>query len=129
MKKYLSIFTSFLTLVALSGCALYFIMQRGFQRNEHVMNFSEFEASKSSLHNKILRALEDRSWVVESNGNPIKAKLYELGQTAVASFTVSDNSVSVDTKGSMVDGNKPYVPVRYVDNVIASVRKYLDREK
>ena len=131
MKRRLSILTAFLSLIVLSGCAFY-VSEDSYARaarNEYVMKFSAFDASKSILRSKVLRALEDRGWIVESDGDPIKAKLYEIRQTAVASFSVSDNSISVDTKGSMVDGNKPYVPVRYVNNVIASVRKYLDKGK
>lgn len=111
----------------LSGCALY-VSEDSYAmaaRNEYTLKYFGLEASKETLRNKTFQALQDRGWIVESDGNPIKAKLIEMRQTAVASFNISDNSIYVDTKGSMVDGNKPYVPKRYVDNVIASVRSLL----
>ena len=119
MKNYLSIALLSCLFVLASGCALY-VSEDSYAmagRNEYV--------PKDSLHSKVLQALQRRGWYIESDGNPIKAKLTEIRQTAIASFNVSDNRVEVDTKGSMVDGNKPYVPKRYVDNVMATVRDLL----
>lgn len=114
-------------MVSLSGCALYvsgdsYAMAA---RNEYTLKYSGLDATKEKLHSKVLQALQDRGWTIESDGYPVKAKLVQIRQSAVASFSFADNVITVDTKGSMVDGNKPYVPRRYVDNVLASVRKYL----
>ncbi len=127
MKNYLSIALLSCLFVLASGCALY-VSEDSYAmagRNEYVLKYPGLEASKDSLHSKVLQALQRRGWYIESDGNPIKAKLTEIRQTAIASFNISDNRVEVDTKGSMVDGNKPYVPKRYVDNVMATVRDLL----
>lgn len=128
MKKNISLaMIAALALLFSSGCALvidednYAMAARG----DYTLKYTGFDASKDSLHAKTIMALQDRGWTIESSGNPIKAKIEKLRQKAVASFTVEKNAITVDTKGSMVDGNKAYVPKRYVDNVMASVRKYL----
>ncbi len=131
MRNYLNITLIFCLISLVSGCALY-VSEESYAmagRNEYVLKYPGLEASKDSLHSKTLQALQSRGWYIENSGNPIKAKLTEVRQTAIASFSVSDNMVEVDTKGSMVDGNKPYVPKRYVDNVMASVRKLLSQSK
>lgn len=113
--------------LVLSGCALY-VPEEDYAmaaRNEYTLKYSGLEASKDSLHSKVLQALQERKWIVENDGNPIKAKISGMRKTTVASFDISNNAVSVDTKGSVVDGNKPFVPKRYVDNVMATVRKLL----
>lgn len=129
MKNYLNIALLFCLFALTSGCALY-VSEESYAmagRNEYVLKYPGLDASKDSLHSKVLQALQERGWYIESDGTPIKAKLTEMRQTAIASFTVSDNRVEVDTKGSVVDGNKPYVPKRYVDNVMATVRNLLKR--
>lgn len=129
MLKFASLL--FVSTLMLSGCALY-VPEEDYAmaaRNEYVLKYSGLEASKDSLHSKTLQALQERRWIIEDDGNPIKAKIVGLRKTTVASFDVSQNAISVDTKGSMVDGNKPFVPKRYVDNVMASVRKLLRDSK
>ena len=62
-------------------------------------------------------------WVVTDTNNPIKARLSELRQEARISIQVKSGVLVVDTKGSLVDGNKAYVPLRYLNYLMASVRK------
>ena len=61
--------------------------------------------------------------VVTDTNNPIKARLSELRQEARISIQVKSGVLVVDTKGSLVDGNKAYVPLRYLNYLMASVRK------
>ncbi len=129
MKKKISTLLAVCALMLSSGCALY-VSENSYAmaaRGEYVLRYPGLNASKDTLHADVLKALQDRGWCIESTGNPIKANLIDMRQSAVGSFTVENNSITVDTKGSMVDGNKPYVPKRYVDNVLASVRKYLNQ--
>ncbi len=129
-NKIITIFVT-IAIALTAGCSLY-VSEDSYARaarGDFTLSYAGFEASKDSLHQKTLRALQDRGWTIESDGLPIKAKLHQLRQSACASFEISNNTISVNTKGSLVDNETPYVPKRYVDNVMASVRKYIDREK
>ena len=124
MKNKISIILLVLTSLVLSACAFY-IDEDSYSmaaQGQYTLTYSFAGANKDALQKATVMALQDRGWIVESDANPVKAKLDRGRHNAVASFTISDNSISVDTKGSMVDGNKPYVPKRYVDFVMKSVR-------
>lgn len=92
-------------------------------RGETVQTYSGFGCSESALRNATLLALAERGWIVTDSKDPIKARLSELRQEARISIKVKGDTLSVDTKGSLVDGNKAYVPLRYLNYLIASVRK------
>ena len=86
MKNYLSIALLSCLFVLASGCALY-VSEDSYAmagRNEYVLKYPGLEASKDSIHSKVLQALQRRGWYIESDGNPIKAKLTEIRQTAIA---------------------------------------------
>ena len=68
-------------------------------------------------------ALAERGWIVTDTKDPIKARLSELRQEARISIKVKGDTLVVDTKGSLVDGNKAYVPLRYLNYLMSSVRK------
>ena len=92
-------------------------------RGETVQTYSGFGCSEAVLRNATLLALQERGWVVTDTNNPIKARLSELRQEARISIQVKSGVLVVDTKGSLVDGNKAYVPLRYLNYLMASVRK------
>lgn len=92
-------------------------------RGETVQTFSGFGCSEAVLRNATLLALQERGWVVTDTNNPIKARLSKLRQEARISIQVKSGVLVVDTKGSLVDGNKAYVPLRYLEYLMASVRK------
>ena len=124
MKSKISIILLVLTSLVLSACAFY-VDEDSYAmaaQGQTSLTYSFAGADKALLQKAVVMALQERGWIVESNANPVKAKLDKGRHNAVASFAVSDNSIVVDTKGSMVDGNKPYVPKRYVDFVLKSVR-------
>ena len=88
-----------------------------------VLKFGAFDCSTEKLRSATLIALADRGWTV-TNTNPIQARLKMLRQDARISIQINnDSSLWVDTKGSLVDGNKAYVPISYVNNLILSIRK------
>ncbi len=125
MKKLAAVFA--LGMLFVSGCALH-VTEESYARagrGEYVLKYPGFNASKEAMRNNIILALQSRGWVIESKDLPIKARLKKIRQEAVASFDVSGDEIVVDTKGSVVDGSRPYVPNRYVENVIVSVRKFL----
>ena len=74
-------------------------------RGETVQTYKGFNSSKEALHSATLMALQERGWTIIDSGNPIKARLKKLRQ------------------GSLVDGSKAYVPVRYLNNLILTIRK------
>lgn len=124
MKNKLSFILFAIASLMLSACAFY-IDQDSYEmaaQGKHTLTYSFAGADKALLQKATVMALQDRGWIVESDANPVKAKLDKGRHNAVASFAISDNSIVVDTSGSMVDGNKPYVPKRYVDFVMKSVR-------
>ena len=92
-------------------------------RGETVQSYSGFGCSESALRNATLLALAERGWIVTDTKDPIKARLSELRQEARISIKVKGDTLVVDTKGSLVDGNKAYVPLRYLNYLMSSVRK------
>lgn len=92
-------------------------------RGETVQTYKGFNSSKEALHSATLMALQERGWTIIDSGNPIKARLKKLRQEANVSIEVKANELVVDTKGSLVDGSKAYVPVRYLNNLILTIRK------
>lgn len=92
-------------------------------RGETVQTYKGFNSSKEALHSATLMALQERGWTIIDSGNPIKARLKKLRQEANVSIEVKANELIVDTKGSLVDGSKAYVPVRYLNNLILTIRK------
>ncbi len=131
MKKYLIIALAASVLGMVSGCAVY-VPNEDYTMaatGNTTLKFSGFDSSKDDLQKAMLLALQQRGWALESDGNPIKAKFLGTRQTAKVSITVEKGSISIDTKGSMVDGNKPYVPSRYIDYLMSSVRKNLADQK
>lgn len=82
-----------------------------------------FDASKDELHSAVLSALHARKWTVTDSGNPIKAFITH-GQCPKLSITVYDGRISVDTKGSHIDGT-PYVPINYLKHLNAQINKQL----
>ena len=59
-----------------------------------------------------------------SDGDPIVAQISHGGQLAKISAAVSDGGIVFETKGSNINGS-PYVPIRYVDMLMKTVRKNL----
>lgn len=92
-------------------------------RGETVQTYKGFNSSKEALHSATLMALQERGWTIVDSGNPIKARLKKLRQEANVSIEVKANELVVDTKGSLVDGSKAYVPVRYLNNLVLTIRK------
>ncbi len=93
-------------------------------RGETVQEFAGFTGGKDVLMNATLLALQKQGWTVQNTGNPIKAERSELRQHAKVSIKVEDNMLTIDTNGSLVDGNKAYVPVAYLDDLTIAIRKY-----
>lgn len=84
-----------------------------------------FDASKDELHSAVLSALHARKWTVTDSGNPVKAFISH-GQCPKLAITIYDGRISVDTRGSHIDGT-PYVPLNYLKHLNAQINKQIRR--
>lgn len=92
-------------------------------RGDIVQTYSNFGCSEPVLRNATLLALQQCDWLITDMNNPIKAQLSKLRQEARISINIKGDKLVVDTKGSLVDGNKAYVPLRYLNYLMSSIRK------
>ncbi len=131
MKKTLCIFaaTAALVLAAFqTGCST------TTTRNSHAMaaqgntklTYDGFASNKTALKSAVVLALQQRKWTVVSAGDPVVAEINHGGQNAKVSVETSDGKIVFETKGSNIDGN-PYVPIRYVDMLMKTVRRNLGK--
>lgn len=111
-------------LIALPACNTsttdqsYEMAERGHTRLE----YSGFFIPDAKLRECVLAALAERHWIVSEASGTIKARIERGEQMAVAAIDVKDGVVSIETKGSKISGT-PYVPMRYIDFLMKSVRK------
>lgn len=94
------------------------------QAGQTQLAFQNLGASKASVRDALLTSLTLRKWSVLSDGDPIVAQISHGGQLAKISAAVSDGGIVFETKGSNINGS-PYVPIRYVDMLMKTVRKNL----
>lgn len=94
------------------------------QAGQTQLAFKNLGASKASVRDSLLTSLSLRKWNILSDGDPIVAQISHGGQLAKISATVSDGSIVFETKGSNIGGS-PYVPIRYVDMLMKTVRTNL----
>lgn len=94
------------------------------QAGQTQLAFQNLSASKASVRDALLTSLTLRKWSVLSDGDPIVAQISHGGQLAKISAAVSDGGIVFETKGSNINGS-PYVPIRYVDMLMKTVRKNL----
>ena len=93
-------------------------------QGETVMEYGGFGTDKNMLRNATLLALQQRGWTVTDTNNPIQARIDEIRQHPRLSIDVqSGDKIVIDTKGSLVDGDKAYVPMRYLGYLMESIRK------
>ena len=81
-----------------------------------------FLLDKNKLHQITLQSLHAADWQVDNSGNPIKARKSSFRQNAVVSILVTDATLEIETKGSTYVGN-PYVPINYINHLIADIDK------
>lgn len=94
------------------------------QAGQTQLAFKNLGASKASVRDALLTSLSLRKWNILSDGDPIVAQISHGGQLAKISATVSDGAIVFETKGSNIGGS-PYVPIRYVDMLMKTVRTNL----
>ncbi len=114
-----------LSAVVFSACAT-IISDESYQlaaTGQTMVKYENFACSKETLKRATIYALQDRGWTISDGGNPIKARLNKLRQDARLSIQVKEGALWIETKGSLVDGTKAYVPVRYLNNLLVSIRK------
>ncbi len=125
MKKVLSYVLLVLSALTFSACAT-IISDESYKlaaTGQTMVKYENFECSKETLRRATVFALQDRGWSITDNGNPIKARLNKLRQDARLSIDVKEGALWIETKGSLVDGSKAYVPVRYLNNLLVTIRK------
>lgn len=126
MKK--SLFAIFCALCLLLGACASHTTQRGVElasQGKTSLEFSGFDSDAKELHSCLLAALQERRWAVLDSGNPVKAEIHNADQHASVSIKVEDDKLVFDTKGSFLDVKGPYVPLRYIDYLMQSVRRNL----
>lgn len=94
------------------------------QSGQTQLTFQNLGATKASVRDALLTSLSLRKWNILSDGDPIVAQISRGGQLAKISATVADGKIVFETKGSNIDGS-PYVPIRYVDMLMKTVRTNL----
>ena len=125
MKKVFAYIISVISILTFSACAV-IISDESYSMAVHgqtMMKYENFNCSQETLRNATLLALEERGWIITDKNNPIKARLTKLRQDARLAIDVRPNSLWIETKGSLVDGNKAYVPISYLNNLLLSIRK------
>ncbi len=128
MKKIITLVSFSLFALLFSACST-IISDESYAkatRGETVLEYGGFSCSKEALKNAVMLSLQERGWTIVDSNNPIKAQLVEFPrQNAKISIDVQKGKLVIDTKGSLVDGNKAYVPLRYLDYLLVSVRKHV----
>ena len=99
------------------------------QSGQTKLEYAGFNSDTKTLHASVVQSLHERRWTVKDSGNPIKAEIKKGGQHAIVAITVFDDKLSVETKGSRIENDGPYVPLRYIDYLVASTRKNLRRNR
>lgn len=90
------------------------------------LSYDGFMSDKATLKSAVVRSLQLRKWTVVSAGDPVVAEINHGGQNAKLSVDISDGKIVFETKGSNIDG-KPYVPIRYVDMLMKTVRNNIGK--
>jgi len=84
-----------------------------------------YSADKPTLTKAVAAALSQRGWNARSTPDGgFDASISRGGVSAKAKISISDNSVSFDSRGSTAAG-KPIVPYRYLDYLNKSIIQYL----
>lgn len=126
MRKLISAICLAGALFCACGCSTY-VSSESYamaSQGETVMEYGGFGTDKNMLRNATLLALQQRGWTVTDTNNPIQARIDEIRQHPRLSIDVqSGDKIVIDTKGSLVDGDKAYVPVRYLGYLMESIRK------
>ena len=125
MKRVFTYIISVISILTFSACAV-IISDESYSMAVHgqtMTKYENFNCSQETLRNATLLALEERGWIITDKNNPIKARLTKLRQDARLAIDVRPNSLWIETKGSLVDGNKAYVPISYLNNLLLSIRK------
>jgi hypothetical protein len=99
------------------------------QNGQTKLEYTGFNSNTKILHASVIQSLNERRWTVSDSGNPIKAEIKHGGQHAIVAITVFDDKISIDTKGSYIETDGHYVPLRYIDYLVASTRKNLKATK
>ena len=126
MKNILLYIASLLLILSTSACSSVVISNESYNmaiQGQTVLKYEGFNCSYETLKSATLLALEDRGWIVTNSNNPIQARITRLRVDARLSIQIKQNALWFETKGSLVDGNKAFVPIDYVNNLMLSIRK------
>lgn len=131
MRKYITLLISACAVALLGACSTYINGESyALATQGHTqMEYSGFGCDQNTLRNATLLALSQRGWTTTDTNNPIQARISGMRQDARLSIDVQNDKLVIDTKGSLVDGNKAYVPMRYLNYLIMSVRENVLKAK
>lgn len=126
MKTILRLALACLTAALLFGCASTNTEKSIGMAKTGNTKLSEYfgGAPKDKLHAATLNSLQERGWKIISAGNPISASYTKGYQRAFLKIEVSDNTLLIDTKGSLWK-NEPYVPLNYIKYLKKSIVRNL----
>lgn len=94
------------------------------RRGDYVVSYA-YSADRQTLTRAVADALSRRGWNAKSTpGGGFDASISRGGVSAKAKISISDNSVSFDSRGSTAAG-EPIVPYRYLDYLNQSIAQYL----
>ena len=94
------------------------------QKGQTTLAYQGIPGDKNDIKKAVLLSLGRRNWNIVSDGDPIVAQISNRGQNAKLSIEISDGKIVFETKGSNI-GGQPYVPIRYVDMLMKTVRAEL----
>ncbi len=96
------------------------------KKGDTINIYSGFSANTDDLKKALIVSLRERSWNITYNqGNTVIANKNYKNQNAKINCTIYDSKLVIDTKGSTVFG-RPYIPERYLNFLMKSVRKNLN---
>lgn len=95
------------------------------KKGSYVVSYA-YSADKQTLAKAVADALSRRGWNAEPTPDGgFDASISRGGVSAKAKISISDNSVSFDSRGSAAAG-EPIVPYRYLDYLNQSINQYLN---